>query len=47
LTRKSMVNHFWSYEDCRDGALEIRPGKFMLRHDRMFVAPNFADHPPR
>ena len=47
LTRKSMVNHFWSYEDYRDEAIEIRPGKYMIRHDRMFVAPNFVDSPPR
>jgi phytanoyl-CoA hydroxylase len=45
LTRKSMVNHFWTYDDYRDGALEVRPGKFMLRNDRMFVAPNFVERP--
>jgi phytanoyl-CoA hydroxylase len=45
LTRKSMVNHFWTYEDYSDGAVEVRPGKFMLRNDRMFVAPNFVERP--
>lgn len=45
LTRRSMVNHFWTYEDYRDDAVEVRPGKFMLRHDRMFVAPNFVERP--
>lgn len=45
LTRRSMVNHFWSYEDYTDGAIEVRPGKYMLRHDRMFVAPNFVERP--
>ena len=45
LTRKSMVNHFWTLEDYRDGAIEVRPGKFMLRNDKMFVAPNFVERP--
>jgi ectoine hydroxylase-related dioxygenase (phytanoyl-CoA dioxygenase family) len=45
LTRRSMVNHFWTHDDYRDDAIEIRSGKFMLRHDRMFVAPNFVDRP--
>ncbi|MFL6527212.1 MAG: phytanoyl-CoA dioxygenase family protein [Chthoniobacterales bacterium] len=43
LTRRSMVNHFWTYDDYAEGAIEIRPGKFMLRQDRMFVAPNFVE----
>ena len=45
LTRRSMVNHFWTLDDYRDGAVEVRPGKFMLRNDRMFVAPNFVERP--
>lgn len=45
LTRRSMVNHFWTYDDYRDGAVEARPGKFILRKDRMFVASNFVEQP--
>lgn len=30
-----MVNYFWTYDDYAEGAIEIRPGKFTLRHDRM------------
>lgn len=45
LTRQSMVNHFWTLEDYPEAAVEIRPGKFMLRNDRMFVAPNFIERP--
>jgi ectoine hydroxylase-related dioxygenase (phytanoyl-CoA dioxygenase family) len=45
LTRRSMVNHFWTLEDYRADSVEIRPGKFMLRHDRMFVASNFVERP--
>jgi hypothetical protein len=40
-----MVNHFWTLEDYPEGAVEVRPGKFMLRNDRMFVAPNFVERP--
>jgi ectoine hydroxylase-related dioxygenase (phytanoyl-CoA dioxygenase family) len=43
LTRRSMVNHFWTYDDYREDAIEVRPGKYMLRNDRMFVAGNFVD----
>jgi phytanoyl-CoA hydroxylase len=46
LTRRSMVNHFWTYDDYRQDAVEVRPGKFMLRNDRMFVATNFVERPP-
>lgn len=45
LTRRSMVNHFWTMEDYADGAIEVRPGKYMLRNDRMFVASNFTERP--
>jgi phytanoyl-CoA hydroxylase len=45
LTRRSMVNHFWTREDYPEAAIEIRPGKFMLRNDRMFVASNFVEKP--
>jgi phytanoyl-CoA hydroxylase len=45
LTRRSMVNHFWTYDDYREDAVEVRPGKFMLRNDRMFVAANFTERP--
>jgi phytanoyl-CoA hydroxylase len=45
LTRRSMVNHFWTYEDYLADAIEVRPGRFMLRQDRMFVAPNFVERP--
>lgn len=44
-SRKSMVNHFWTAEDYPEQAIEVRPGKFMLRQDRMFVASNFVDRP--
>lgn len=43
LTRRSMVNHFWTLDDYRQDAVEVREGKYMLRNDRMFVAPNFAE----
>jgi phytanoyl-CoA hydroxylase len=45
LTRRSMVNHFWTREDYPEGAIEVRPGKYMLRQDRMFVAGNFVERP--
>jgi hypothetical protein len=45
LTRRSMVNHFWTYEDYRNDAIEVRPGKFMLRQDRMFLPPVFVERP--
>jgi len=45
LTRRSMVNHFWTRDDYREDAIEVRSGKFMLRNDRMFVAPNFVERP--
>ena len=45
LSRKSMVNHFWTQEDYPEQAVEVRPGKFMLKHERMFVASNFAERP--
>ena len=45
LSRRSMVNHFWTYTDYRNDSVEVRPGKFMLRQDRMFVAPNFVERP--
>ncbi len=40
-TRKSMVNHFWTVEDDRERALEVAPGKFMLRNQDIFVSPIF------
>ena len=45
LTRKSMVNHFWTYEDYPELAVEVRPGKFVLKHQHMFVSPAFVDRP--
>jgi ectoine hydroxylase-related dioxygenase (phytanoyl-CoA dioxygenase family) len=45
LTRRSMVNHFWTYEDYLADAIQVQPGRFMLRQDRMFVAPNFVERP--
>ena len=45
LSRRSMVNHFWTYNDYRADVVEVRPGKFMLRQDRMFVASNFVERP--
>jgi len=45
LSRRSMVNHFWTYSDYRDDVVEVRQGKFMLRQDRMFVASNFLARP--
>jgi hypothetical protein len=45
LSRRSMVNHFWTVEDYREQAVEVRPGKFMLRNQHMFVSPVFVDRP--
>jgi ectoine hydroxylase-related dioxygenase (phytanoyl-CoA dioxygenase family) len=43
LTRRSMVNHFWRAEDYpADWAYEALPGRYVLRTDRMFVAPHFV-----
>jgi phytanoyl-CoA hydroxylase len=45
LSRRSMVNHFWTVEDYREQAVEVRPGKFVLRNQHMFVSPVFVDRP--
>jgi phytanoyl-CoA hydroxylase len=45
LTRRSMVNHFWTMEDYREQAVEVRPGKFVLWNKHMFVSPVFVDRP--
>ncbi len=44
-SRRSMVNHFWTHDDYPSDSVEVRPGRFMLRNDRMFVASNFVDRP--
>jgi phytanoyl-CoA hydroxylase len=45
LSRRSMVNHFWTVEDYREQAVEVRPGKFVLKNQHMFVSPVFVERP--
>jgi hypothetical protein len=42
-TRKSMVAHYWRAEDYpADWIMEGRPGRYLLKPERMFVAANFS-----
>jgi ectoine hydroxylase-related dioxygenase (phytanoyl-CoA dioxygenase family) len=45
LTRKSMVNHFWTVEDYPEQALEVMPGKYVQKQQNMFVATEFTEQP--
>lgn len=45
LSRRSMVNHFWTVEDFPGQAVEVRPGRFMRQQQHMFVSPRFVERP--